>query len=83
MQAQVAHLAGQTWPTFFNVGALPQSVDSIGPAGTIFERQSPAAGMTLGGEYILASKDLENVQLSLADDEGELRRLQFSARYAF
>lgn len=33
-------LVGQTWSTFFNVGALPDSVDFIGPtSGTIFNRQ--------------------------------------------
>ena len=33
-------LFGQTWSTFMNVGALPESVDFIGPAeSTIFERQ--------------------------------------------
>ncbi len=34
-------LAGQTWTTFFNVGALPENIDFIGPAeGTIFVRQA-------------------------------------------
>lgn len=34
-------LAGQTWSTFFNVAALPEAVDFIGPtSGTIFIRQS-------------------------------------------
>lgn len=33
-------LAGQTWSTFFNTGALPEAVDFIGPtSGTIFNRQ--------------------------------------------
>ena len=33
-------LAGQTWSTFFNVGALPENLDFVGPAeGTIFIRQ--------------------------------------------
>ncbi|WGL16492.1 DcaP family trimeric outer membrane transporter [Microbulbifer bruguierae] len=32
-------LAGQTWSTFFNVGALPEGLDFVGPVGTIFERQ--------------------------------------------
>lgn len=33
-------LVGQTWSTFFNVGALPESVDFIGPtSGTLFNRQ--------------------------------------------
>ena len=33
-------LAGQTWSTFFNVSALPNTVDFVGPAGTIFVRQA-------------------------------------------
>ena len=33
-------LAGQTWGTFFNVGALPEAVDFVGPtSGTLFNRQ--------------------------------------------
>ena len=33
-------LIGQTWGTFFNVGALPEAVDFIGPtSGTVFNRQ--------------------------------------------
>ncbi len=34
-------LAGQTWSTFFNVSALPEAVDFIGPtSGALFIRQS-------------------------------------------
>ncbi|MEN1727063.1 MAG: DcaP family trimeric outer membrane transporter [Pseudomonadota bacterium] len=34
-------LAGQYWSTFFNVGALPENLDFIGPTeGTIFARQT-------------------------------------------
>lgn len=34
-------LAGQAWTTFFNVGALPENLDFVGPAeGTIFIRQA-------------------------------------------
>lgn len=32
-------LAGQAWSTFFNVGALPDLLDFVGPVGTVFERQ--------------------------------------------
>ena len=35
-----ALLAGQTWSTFFNVGTLPETLDFVGPVGTIFERQA-------------------------------------------
>ncbi|SDZ95861.1 DcaP family trimeric outer membrane transporter [Microbulbifer marinus] len=44
---------------------------------------SPIPKMTLGGEYILASKEIENLSGTLADDEGELQRLQFSVKYVF
>jgi hypothetical protein len=35
-----AILAGQTWSTFFDVRALPVNLDFVGPAGTVFNRQS-------------------------------------------
>lgn len=38
--AQGSLLAGQTWSTFFNVAALPESIDFVGPtSGTLFVRQ--------------------------------------------
>lgn len=40
-------LAGQTWSTFFNVGALPDLLDFVGPVGTIFDRQ-PLVRLTKG-----------------------------------
>lgn len=53
-------LAGQTWSTFFNVGALPESLDFVGPVGTIFERQ-PQLRYTrkLGGgsSFMLAAEN--------------------------
>ncbi len=34
-------LFGQTWMTFFNVGALPENLDFVGPAeSTVFGRQA-------------------------------------------
>lgn len=33
-------LAGQSWSTFFNVGSLPDTLDFVGPVGTLFERQA-------------------------------------------
>ncbi len=33
-------LFGQTWSTFFNVSALPELLDFVGPVSTIFIRQS-------------------------------------------
>ncbi|SDJ87477.1 DcaP family trimeric outer membrane transporter [Microbulbifer yueqingensis] len=44
---------------------------------------SPVPKMTLGGEYIFASKQLENGSGALLDDEGDLQRLQFSVKYTF
>ncbi len=44
---------------------------------------SPVAKLTLGAEFIYASKTLENAGNTLADDEGDLKRLQFSVKYAF
>jgi hypothetical protein len=41
-------LAGQTWSTFFNVGALPDLLDFVGPVGTVFNRQ-PMIRWTSGG----------------------------------
>ena len=41
-------MAGQSWSTFFNVGALPDVLDFVGPAGTIFVRQ-PQIRWTMGG----------------------------------
>jgi len=42
-------LFGQTWMTFFNVGALPENLDFVGPAeSTLFGRQ-PMIRYTMGG----------------------------------
>jgi hypothetical protein len=41
-------LAGQSWSTFFNVGALPDVLDFVGPVGTLFVRQ-PQIRWTMGG----------------------------------
>jgi DcaP outer membrane protein len=41
-------LAGQTWSTFFNVSALPDLLDFVGPVGTLFNRQ-PQVRWTMGG----------------------------------
>lgn len=53
-------LAGQTWSTFFNVSSLPESLDFVGPVGTIFERQ-PQLRFTHklagGGSFQLAAEN--------------------------
>jgi hypothetical protein len=46
-------LAGQSWSTFFNVGALPDLIDFVGPVGTLFNRQ-PQIRWTLGNLQLAA-----------------------------
>jgi hypothetical protein len=58
-------LAGQSWSTFFNVGALPDVYDFVGPAGTIFVRQ-PQIRWTVGGLQLA----LENPATRLNDASG-------------
>ncbi|CCK77985.1 conserved hypothetical protein [Oleispira antarctica RB-8] len=60
-------LVGQTWSTFFNVGALPESVDFIGPtSGTVFIRQSQVryTQALANGSLMIAA---ENPSVSLYD----------------
>jgi hypothetical protein len=60
-------LAGQTWSTFFNVGALPEAVEFIGPtSGSLFNRQTQVrwTKKTGNGSFMFA---LENPSTSLAD----------------
>lgn len=58
-------LAGQSWSTFFNVAALPNVLDFVGPAGTIFVRQ-PQIRWTVGGLQLA----LENPATRLNDAGG-------------
>lgn len=60
-------LVGQTWSTFFNVGALPESVEFIGPtSGTVFNRQAQLRWTKkLGAGSMMFA--LENPSTSLAD----------------
>lgn len=61
-------LSGQTWSTFFNVGALPEAVDFVGPtSGTLFIRQSQIRythQVTTNGKLMFAA---ENPSVSLYD----------------
>lgn len=65
-------LVGQSWSTFFNVGALPESVDFIGPtSGSLFNRQwqvrwTKKAG---SGKFMLA---LENPSTSIYNDGNDI-----------
>ncbi len=61
-------LVGQTWSTFFNVSALPDEIDFIGPtAGALFNRQQQirwTKKLKGGGSFSLAA---ENPSTSLDD----------------
>ena len=62
--------AGQTWSTFFNVGALPEAVDFVGPtSGTIFIRQAQVRYTMpmAGGKFMVAA---ENPSAGLYDEAG-------------
>ncbi|WP_340589177.1 DcaP family trimeric outer membrane transporter [Erythrobacter alti] len=57
-------LLGQTWSTFQNVGALPESMDFVGTTpGTVFERQ-PMIRYTSGGLQIAAEQPETTVTTS-------------------
>lgn len=58
-------LFGQTWSTFFNVSALPDLLDFVGPVGTIFVRQ-PQVRYTSGAFQFA----LENPSSTLYNDSG-------------
>ncbi|MBN7796584.1 porin [Parahaliea mediterranea] len=65
-------MAGQSWSTFFNVGALPDVLDFVGPVGTIFVRQ-PQIRWTSGPLQL----SLENpaTRLNESSDGGVTTRL--------
>ena len=58
-------LAGQSWSTFFNVSALPDLIDFVGPVGTIFNRQAQVR-WTMGGLQLA----VENPATRLKSDGG-------------
>ena len=65
-------LAGQSWSTFFNVGALPDLLDFVGPVSTIFVRQ-PQVRWTEGNfQFALENPATRIDELS---DTGVNRRL--------
>ncbi len=61
-------LAGQSWSTFFNVGALPNQIDFVGPVGTLFDRQ-PQIRWTMGGLQLAAENPATRLNV---DDNGSL-----------
>lgn len=56
-------LAGQTWTTFSDVNAYPETVDFGGPVGTIFARQAQVRWTQpfAGGQWSLALENPETV----------------------
>ncbi|EAQ99448.1 DcaP family trimeric outer membrane transporter [Congregibacter litoralis] len=59
---QKSLLAGQAWSTFFNVGALPDLLDFVGPVGTVFERQ-PMIRWTSGPVQLAIENQTTRVNL--------------------
>lgn len=63
-------LAGQTWSTFFNTGALPEAVDFVGPtSGTVFNRQVQVRwtkGLGNGTSFMLSAENPASVTTNLA-----------------
>ena len=64
-------LAGQTWSTFFNVGALPDLQDFVGPVGTIFNRQ-PLIRWSTGGFDFALENPYTRLNTSATDDIGNV-----------
>jgi hypothetical protein len=78
-------LAGQSWSTFFNVGALPDLLDFVGPVGTIFVRQ-PQVRWTMGGLQLAVenpatrlNNEVDGLNAKRKDDSEKMP--DFVARY--
>ncbi len=73
-------VVGQTWSTFFNVAALPEAIDFVGPsAGTLFTRQPQirwTKGLGNGTSFMLA---LENPSSGLYDGGAGFDSNQFDS----
>lgn len=63
-------LAGQSWSTFFNVSALPDLIDFVGPVGTIFNRQ-PQVRWTMGGLQLAVENGATRLNGEPWDDSHE------------
>lgn len=65
-----ALLAGQSWSTFFNVGSLPDTLDFVGPVGTLFERQAQLrwTRTLVGGRSVMLA--VENPSSGLYGENG-------------
>jgi hypothetical protein len=63
-------LAGQSWSTFFNVGALPDVLDFVGPVGTLFNRQ-PQIRWTMGGLQLAVESPATRLNRNIKVDEND------------
>ena len=63
-------MAGQSWSTFFNVGALPDLIDFVGPVGTLFNRQ-PQIRWTMGGLQLAVENPATRLSGAAYDDSSE------------
>jgi hypothetical protein len=63
-------LAGQSWSTFFNVSALPDLLDFVGPVGTLFNRQ-PQIRWTTGGLQLAIENPATRLSNVPFDDSSE------------
>jgi hypothetical protein len=76
-------LFGQTWSNFQNVGALPETLDFVGPAeGTVFVRQSQIKYTTGAWSFSLENPEstiTTNSGTRVATDDASLP--DFTARY--
>jgi hypothetical protein len=58
-------LAGQTWSTFMDVGALPETLDFAGPNGAVFVRQAQLRWNSPVGDGV-------NLALAIENPEGDI-----------
>ncbi|MFC3678950.1 DcaP family trimeric outer membrane transporter [Bacterioplanoides pacificum] len=64
-------LVGQTWSTFMNVDALPETVDFLGVSdGTVFARQSQVRYTNGGLQVALENPETTVVGVGATDDSG-------------
>ncbi|WP_290580094.1 DcaP family trimeric outer membrane transporter [Ketobacter sp.] len=75
-------LFGQTWSTFFNVSALPDLLDFVGPVSTIFIRQ-PQIRYTSGGWMFAAENPSSTLYNDAASSSDSNQYPDLIARYNF
>ncbi|QDV09282.1 Porin subfamily protein [Planctomycetes bacterium Poly30] len=63
-------MVGQNWSTFFNVSALPDHLDFVGPVGTVFMRQ-PQLRYTADGLELALENSATRVTGATYDNDSE------------